>query len=624
MVKIQPRSDSLTQNRSTRYLITLLIISTATGLQWLLWPLVGPAPFILFYPAIILAALYGDGLSAIILATLSTQYFFVPPMYSFQVTWPSGVVRQVLFIFAAFMIRSITQALVVALSRAQAEKEKAQEAERSLSTVLRDLELKRDALENSLNGFDIVNSKGEFVYANRAYLKMWGYDTLEEILGTSPSTHCADPSVPEKIIRSLKETGQCDIEFTALRKDGSTFEVRMWAWLGQDVDGNEIYPTSAIDITEQKRAVEALKYQRDLTQIITDNATSGLFMMDEKGHPTYMNPAAARITGYNSLDEIRDRPLHYAVHWKKPDGSPYPMDECPIDNAHSALKAVQNQEEVFCTKDGRLFPVSYSVAPLEKDGHVIGSVLEFQDITGLKKVQHTLEEAVRARDEFLSIASHELKTPLTSLKLQAQMRRKILAKGDSSAFSLDKLSTMIENDVRQIQRLARLIEDMLDISRINTGKLPIQRESFDLCTLVQDVVNRHRAQLESTGSSIETLCCDQAIGHWDRFRLEQVLINLLTNASRYGAGRPVSVSVVKESQKVCLTVRDNGIGIAPENQERIFQRFERAVSASEISGLGLGLYISKQIVEMHGGKIGVESEFGKGSTFTVELPVEAT
>ena len=243
------------------------------------------------------------------------------------------------------------------------------------------------------------------------------------------------------------------------------------------------------------------------------------------------------------------------------------------------------------------------------------------DVTEKNKNEQALREAIRARDEFLSVASHELKTPLTSLKLQAQLRSRNLEKGNISAFTQEQLNKMVVTDARQIDRLIHLVDDMLDISRINTGKLSIRREQLDLCELTREVLDRFQNQLESTGSTVTLDCGTAVTGNWDRFRLEQVLVNLFTNAMKYGAGTPIQITVSRMGALALLTVRDQGIGIAQENHDRIFQRFERAVSANQVSGLGLGLYIVRQIVEMHGGTIEVESELGKGSTFKVTLPL---
>lgn len=376
------------------------------------------------------------------------------------------------------------------------------------------------------------------------------------------------------------------------------------------------------DITDRKLSENALKASEERFRTVTDNAASCLFVLDERGHPTFMNPAAMRVTGYSSLEAIKDKPLHYAIHWKKPDGSHYPLEECPIDNARSVMRPAQNQEDYFCNKDGTLFPVSYSVASLERDGKTVGAVLEFRDITEQKRAEGELRLAIQSRDEFLSIASHELKTPLTSLKLQTQLRQRVLAKGDSSAFSAERLSTLFKGDARQIERLSRLIDDMLDISRISTGKLNLQPEPVDLCDIVKETLDRYRAQFDEVKVTLDVDICEGVIGSWDRYRIEQVVANLLMNALKYGEGKPVHVSVSRSGQMARITVKDQGIGIAKENHSRIFNRFERAISANEISGLGLGLYIVRQIVEMHQGQIWVESELGKGSVFIVELPVE--
>lgn len=487
--------------------------------------------------------------------------------------------------------------------------------------TLQELQLKSEALENSLNGFDIVDAKGRIVYANSAYLQMWGYDSLDEIYGTSPAGHCADPEMAGRIIAALREHGETDVEFLARRKDGSTFLVRMWARVGQDANGNEIYPSTSIDITEHRRAEEELRYQRDLVRTITDNAASCLFMMDDRGHPTFMNPAAMEVTGYRSLEEIANRPLHEAIHWKRPDGSPYPMAECPIDNAQAALEPVQNQEEMFCTKQGDLFPVSYSLTPLEKSGQVVGSVLEFRDISEQRRVRWQLEEAVRARDEFISICSHELKTPLTSMMMLFQIARRQLRSGDERVFEREAVTRRVESVNRQLERMARLIDDMLDVSRISPGTMKTDRESLDLCEFAHDVMARFSEELAAAPATV--LCELRRV--WvraDRHRLEQVLSNLVTNAMKYGSGKPIRVEVSAVGGRARLTVRDEGIGIATDDLERIFDRFQRAVPASSISGLGLGLYISRKIIEAHDGRIWAESERGRGATLHVELPLD--
>ncbi len=243
----------------------------------------------------------------------------------------------------------------------------------------------------------------------------------------------------------------------------------------------------------------------------------------------------------------------------------------------------------------------------------------------LDELRHTkaeLEDAVRMRDDFMSIVSHELKTPLNTLILEVQLRKLQLARHNLAAFSEDKLRQMVDKDERQIQSLIRLIDDMLDVSRIRTGKLSIRPTSVDIGKLVASVVDNFAPQMEASGCVLQFQQCAPLQGVWDEFRIEQVVANLLTNAMRYGAGQPVQVCVSRRGEYACVEVRDHGIGISPESLERIFCQFERAEGSESSAGLGLGLYIAEQIVTAHGGRIQVESETGKGALFRVLLPLD--
>lgn len=232
-----------------------------------------------------------------------------------------------------------------------------------------------------------------------------------------------------------------------------------------------------------------------------------------------------------------------------------------------------------------------------------------------------LREAVRTRDEFLSIASHELKTPITSLKLQAQMQQRRRAHRDPAIQGLESTDKLIDSFVQQIDRMSKLIDDMLDISRIAHGKLYLEPVRFNLGEMVREVVDRFSEQLRAQGCTLKLSIESSVVGQWDRYRIEQVVVNLMTNALKYGEGKPIEVKVMASNGNALIQFKDQGMGIARENLDRIFRRFERAVSSSNISGLGLGLYISRQIVEAHGGMIRVASFPGQGSVFTVELPL---
>lgn len=267
------------------------------------------------------------------------------------------------------------------------------------------------------------------------------------------------------------------------------------------------------------------------------------------------------------------------------------------------------------------YPVFSPTAPTEPP---LGVGVIVVDITERRQIQARLEQAVRARDEFLSICSHELKTPITALKLQLQAAQRRYKKGDSAAFAPQKVAQLLESTDRQIARLERLVEDMLDISRISTGKLTMHKERVELCALVREAIERIAPHCEVSGSRICLTLGGDLFGDWDRYRIEQVILNLLLNAVRYGRGQPIDVRAYGENQRVKLVVRDAGIGIAPENHGRVFQKFERVVSANNIAGLGLGLYIVRNILAQHDGSIDLDSTLGGGATFTVDLPMAET
>jgi len=242
----------------------------------------------------------------------------------------------------------------------------------------------------------------------------------------------------------------------------------------------------------------------------------------------------------------------------------------------------------------------------------------------LKTTQRELERAVRMRDDFMSMVSHELRTPLNTLYLETQVRKLHLSKSNFSPFAADKLPAMIERDQRQIQNMVRLIDDMLDVTRMRSGALSIQPKLFDLSLLAQRVVESLAQQAEAVGAEFRLAAPAPVHGIWDEFRIEQVITNLLTNALRYGGPHAIDITVSGGAKGALLSVRDQGIGVAPEDQARIFEQFERtADSRKHAAGLGLGLYITRQIVRLHGGDIHLESAPGQGALFTVELPLQA-
>jgi len=297
--------------------------------------------------------------------------------------------------------------------------------------------------------------------------------------------------------------------------------------------------------------------------------------------------------------------------------------------------------------EGRLFlqrygPHSVIIVPLGVRGRVLGTLGVMREAQGREysveeralleslavraalaiedaRLYGAATQAVKARDELLSVAGHELKSPLNALQLQIHL----LARMARDAVASDGLAERAERAARAGQRLGLLIDDLLDVSRLSSGRLGLKREEVDLAALTRELVQRMSEELALAGNEVRLVLERPVVGQWDRLRLEQVLVNLLSNAAKYGAGRPVTVSVDVVGRLARLAVHDEGIGVAPEEQERIFEQFGRSVSVQHFKGLGLGLWITRRIVEAHGGTIRLSSEPGRGSTFTVELPLPA-
>jgi PAS domain S-box-containing protein len=261
----------------------------------------------------------------------------------------------------------------------------------------------------------------------------------------------------------------------------------------------------------------------------------------------------------------------------------------------------------------------------ESDGRFAGYIGSCVDITDRKDLELELIRAVTLRDEFLSIASHELRTPLTALRLQLDSVARSIERRAPEHLASGRLAASTGDARSQVARLTTLVERLLDISRFAEGRLQLDHEELDLVALVRGVVEIMREPARVAGCELSFTAPASLRGIWDRVRLEQLVTNLVGNATKFGARRPVDVALFgdggERGEAARLTVTDRGIGIDAQSQRRIFGRFERGVSARNFGGLGLGLWVAKQIVDAHDGTISVQSTPGEGATFTVILPV---
>lgn len=508
------------------------------------------------------------------------------------------------------------------------------------------------------------------------------------------------------------------------------------------------------DATERRQAESRLRYQLELTQTITDNATTAVFMTDAQGRCTFMNPAAEAMTGF-SFAELEGTVLHDRIHHTRPDGTSYPIDECPIDRALHERSKVRAHEDLFVRKDGVFFLVMCAVEPIVRDGVPVGTVIEVRDITAEKQIEQALREseqrsrtvvdhvidgiitideyglvesfnraaeklfgyqasevvgknvkmlmpepycsehdsyitnyvrtgeakiigigrevvgrrkdgsvfpmelavsafhlggrrfftgivrdvterkrmgqelrqradaladADRRKDEFLAMLAHELRNPLAPIRNALHLIRL------SDPQPTETVRESYDLMERQVEHLVRLVDDLLDVSRITRGKIQVYKERVDLAAVVTRAVESSRPLIEERRHLLEVRLPDEPMPILaDTVRLAQVLLNLLNNAAKYTPeGGRITLTVQREPGEVAVHVRDTGLGIPPEMLPRVFDLFtqvDRTLERAE-GGLGIGLTLVRRLTEMHGGSVEALSDGpGQGSEFVVHLPM---
>jgi PAS domain S-box-containing protein len=342
-----------------------------------------------------------------------------------------------------------------------------------------------------------------------------------------------------------------------------------------------------------------------------------IFMVDPGGRVMSWNPAAERILGYPA-DEILGEHVSQ-FHTPGDRAARRPERELEVARASGRFE----EETWRVRKDGTRFWANVVMTPIHSNGAFVGFAKVTRDLTAMREAQDErvrlaqAQEAVRLRDEFLSIASHELRTPLTALDLQVQSLSERLDQFDP------RVATKIQRIRKSSRRLQALVDALLDVSRLATGRFAINPTDADLVELVVEVVDRLAEAAATVGCEVTVeKRTAQARGRVDTMRVEQVISNVLENALKFGAGKPVRVVVDTDGGDAVVTVIDHGPGIRDEDRERIFGRFERAAPSRHFGGLGLGLYVSREIVSAHGGSILAGTDDDGGARITIRLPLE--
>jgi PAS domain S-box-containing protein len=366
--------------------------------------------------------------------------------------------------------------------------------------------------------------------------------------------------------------------------------------------------------TDEHERRERQNYQGRLLGVM-ESSLEFVALASAEGQLIYLNEAGRQAVGLPSADAVRD---HTMLDF-------FSEADRPFFTTHVLPQVIREgrwhgKHRLHPLPPGKSFPVQSTLfATFGPDQSFIGFGCILRDISDEQAAQEKLEKAVAARDDFLSIASHELKTPLTSLKLQLQLADRAIKKNPENPPTPERMQRTVAACLLQMNHLTSLVEDLLDVSRISSGKMRYRFEAVDVGSLVGEISGRLLPAYQQAGAVLRVDAPKHTQAWGDPFRIEQVVVNLLTNALKYGEKSTVTVQVFPEDNGVWVRVSDSGMGIAEANLKKIFGRFERAASRHNISGLGLGLYICKQIVDAHHGRIEVDSELGVGTTFRVFL-----
>ena len=503
--------------------------------------------------------------------------------------------------------------------------------------ALRESEEKyRSLVDNSLAGVFSTNLKGEILYVNKAQASIFGYDSPEEMIASGALARYKDLGDQATFVKELTEKGKVtSFEIQALTKSGETKTIMINAALKGDTISGMI-----LDMTEHRAAEEKLRQSEERFHDLFESAPVGIILSTLSGNIIDVNNALMKMHGYESKEEFIKTSLsdrYYDTNDRKR----------WLELAQEKGK-VEGFEIQLKRKDGALFLASFNALPQPVESGEQHFITVIQDITERKRMERELQEknenldtqneelirqrqeliektkevekATHLKSEFLANMSHELRTPLNVII-------------GFSELMIDEVSGKINSEQRQSltdiltssRHLLDLINGVLDLSRIESGKVELKPENFSINELIESVTRRMAPILTSRSQSLDVETKEPlALVYADEAKLEQVLINLVDNASKYSPdGSKLNIEAATKGNWCQVSVIDNGIGIKKEDQERIFEPFSRLNSklAEERVGTGLGLAVVKQIVERHGGRIWVESEFGKGSRFVFTVPL---
>lgn len=548
--------------------------------------------------------------------------------------------------------------------------------------ALRESEARKAAvLEAALDAVITMDHRGRILEFNPAAERIFGF-TRDEVIGKEMASLIVPPSLRDAHRRGMARylaTGESmliarRVELPAVRKDGREFPAEI-AFARVSRSGPPVFTGFVRDVTESVELFRALQNAEARHRILAEVGAALVESLElEAVLPRVATLLAHELCDWcaiHLIDERRQLRQVAAAHrlasrtarieqlWhRRP-----PSIECEVGPAHVArtgtpqlVAEVTNEDLRRIARDAEeasllqeLGVGSFLSVPLAARGHTLGALslvlepgvrrlgpeelalgteLARRCATAIEnaRLHREVQASLRARDDFLALAAHELSTPITPLRIQAQQLVRAVDEAQDGSVRVDRIAGPVRGVERSSQRMAELVSRLLDVSRVTVGRMTLEPSSFDLVALAREVARELGVELTRAGSRIEwRVPTEPVIGSWDRRRVGIAIRNLLSNALKFGPGRPIEVSVELEpGSLVALRVQDHGPGLSAEERGRLFERFGRASSPRHYGGFGLGLWIVRQVAEEHGGKVDLSSEPGQGARFGFTLPLPAT
>ena len=459
-----------------------------------------------------------------------------------------------------------------------------------------------------------ANLDGTITAWNRGAERLYGYSP-DEAIGRNINM-LAPVGVDEmkEFLDGLHRGRKIDqVETMRLRKDGSVVDVSVTMSPVYDSEGT-IAGASAIarNISQLKTAQRELTEREARIRLLLDSTAEAIFGIGPDGACTFTNPACVRMLGYKAVDELIGRNIHPLIH------PGHPEEECRMYSVLHTGKGAYSDEEMLSRTDGTKFVAESWSYPIRRGGRTVGVVVTFVDITNRKRAEEEIRTAARRREEFLAMLSHELRNPLSAVVSAARVMRSENVKPGA----IDRAREIVE---RQSRHMARLLDDLLDVSRITRGGIELRKEDLDLRDVIRTAIESMTAVLDDRRFQLTVDMPDEVLPmRGDAARIQQVVVNLLSNAARYSpSGKSIRITATVDGEIVTLKVKDEGRGISRSMLSEIFELFVQDGQGLERSsgGLGIGLTLVRQIVELHGGTVEALSDGpGTGSEFVVTLP----